>query len=80
MHILDSIYYVKCHTCMHTYTHTHIRGKKILKLSLVPRASKVKFLLVLLPNNLLEIYFQINLHRIFYLTAGHWVKIYACPA
>ena len=39
-----------------------MRGKKIVKFSLVPRASKVKFLLVLLPNNLFEVYFQINLH------------------
>ena len=38
-----------------------IRGKKILKFSLVPRASKVKFLLFLLPNNLSEMYCQINL-------------------
>ena len=37
------------------------RGKKILEFSLVPRASKVKFLLVLLPNNLSEMYCQINL-------------------
>ena len=37
------------------------RGKKILKCSLVPRASKVKGLLVLMPNNLSEIYCQINL-------------------
>ena len=36
--------------------------KKIFKFSLVPRASKVKFLLVLLPNNWSEIYCQINLH------------------
>ena len=39
--------------------------KKIFKFSLVPLASKVKFLLVLqmmLPNNLSEIYIQINLH------------------
>ena len=56
------------------------RGKKILKSSLVPRASKVKFLLVLLPNNLSEMNCQINLHLIIYLPAGHWVKIYACPA
>ena len=40
----------------------HNRGKKILKFSLVPQASKVKCLLVLLPNNLSEIYCKINLH------------------
>ena len=38
------------------------RGKKILKFSFVPRASKVNFLLVLLPNNSSKIYCQINLH------------------
>ena len=32
------------------------RGKKIFKFSLVPWASKVRFLLVLLPNYLSEIY------------------------
>ena len=32
-----------------------MRGKKIVKFSHVPLASKVKFLLVLLPNNLSEI-------------------------
>ena len=58
----------------------HIRGKKILKFSLVPRASKVKCLLVLLPNNLSEIYCQINFFWIFYLPARHWMKIFACPA
>ena len=59
---------------------TYIRGKKFFKFSLVPLASKVKFLHVLLPNILFEIYCQINLHRIFYLPARHWVKIYACSA
>ena len=58
----------------------HNRGKKILKFSLVPRARKVKCLLVLLPNNLSEIYCKINLHWIFHLSAEHWVKIFACPA
>ena len=27
-----------------------------------------------------EIYCQIDLHWIFYLSPGHWVKIFACPA
>ena len=39
----------------------YIRDKKILKFPLVPRASKVKFLLVLLPNNSSAMYCQINL-------------------
>ena len=34
------------------YVISQSRGKKILKFSLVPRASTSKFLLVLLPNNL----------------------------
>ena len=41
--------------------HITCRGKKIFKFSLVPWASKVKCLLVLLPNNLSERYCQINL-------------------
>ena len=35
----------------------------VKKFPLVPRASKVKFLLVLLPNNLSEIYCQKYFHR-----------------
>ena len=51
-----------CMTCKLINIYFYIyRGKKILKFSLVPWASKVKFLLVLLPNNLSKIYCQINL-------------------
>ena len=67
--------------CIYVYEFTYIyRAKKILKFSLVPRASKVKFLLVLLQNTLSEIYCQINLHLNFCLPVGHWVKIFTCPA
>ena len=57
-----------------------VRGKKIFKFSLVPWASKVKYLLVLLPNDLSGKYCLINLHWIFYLPSRHWVEIFACPA
>ena len=57
----------------------YTRGKKILKCSLVLRTSTPKFLLVLLQNNVghsrkynLALYF-------FYLSVGHWMKMYACP-
>ena len=53
--------------------------KKSKKISLVFRARQVQFLLVLLSINLSEMYCQINLHWIFHLSTGHWVKIYACP-
>ena len=43
-------------------TNTYAGVKKPFKFPLVPRASKVKFLLVPFPNNLSEIYRQINLH------------------
>ena len=56
-----------------------IRGKKILKFSLVLRTSTPKYLLVLLQNrashsrkNNLTLY-------LFYLPFGHWMKIFACP-
>ena len=55
------------------------RGKNFLKCSLVLRTSTLKSLLVLLTNNAghsrkynLALYF-------FYLSVGHWMKIYACP-
>ena len=51
-----------------------VRGKQIFNFSLVPRASYVKYLLVLLPKNLSDIYIALN----FFLPAEHWVKICAC--
>ena len=55
------------------------RGKNFLKCSLVLRTSTPRFLLVLLPNNAghsriynLPLYF-------FYLSVGHWMKIFTFP-
>ena len=55
------------------------RGKNFLKCSLVLRTSTPKFLLVLLPNNAGHSRkYNVILH-FFYLSVGHWMKIYACP-
>ena len=72
--------YVCMYVCMYMCICVYVcRGKNFLKCSLVLRTSTPKFLLVLLPNNAghlrkynIELYF-------FNLSAGHWMKIYACP-
>ena len=54
-------------------------GKNFLKCSLVRRTSTPKFLLVLMPNNAGHSRkYNLALH-FFYLSVGHWMKIYACP-